>query len=133
MAEIVAKFIREFDARRERCWIAERDGEILGSVLLVRETDALAKLRLLLVEPKARGLGLGRRLVGGMPALRPPCRLRQEDALDRRGLHAARHIYEGAGFRLPPEEPHHAFGKGLVCQTWERDLLEAPSGNPTES
>ncbi|MBV8199764.1 MAG: MarR family transcriptional regulator [Acidobacteria bacterium] len=122
VAEIVAKFVRDFDPVRERFWIAERDGEIVGSVCLVKESETLARLRLLLVEPKARGLGLGRRLVGECIHFARQAGYRKITLMTDSGLHAARHLYEDAGFRLVQEEPHRAWGPDCVTQTWEVDL-----------
>jgi DNA-binding MarR family transcriptional regulator/N-acetylglutamate synthase-like GNAT family acetyltransferase len=122
VAEIAAKFLRDFDPRRERCWIAVRDGEPAGSVLLVKKTERVGQLRLLLVEPSARGLGIGRRLVD--ECLRFARRVGYHRVMlwTNDVLHAARHVYQAAGFRMLREEPHQEFGHGLVSQTWEKDL-----------
>jgi len=121
-AEIVAAFVRHHDPRRERCWIAERDGENVGSVFLVRETDAVARLRLLLVEPSARGLGIGARLVEEALRFAREARYRMITLWTHSVLAAARHVYERAGFRLVATKEHDEFGTPVVGETWELEL-----------
>lgn len=122
VAQIVAKFIREYDHRRERCWIAEREGENVGCVLLVKQSDDIAKLRLLLVEPSARGLGIGRRLVDECVCHARSSGYRTLTLWTNDVLIAARNIYEAAGFHLVDEERHHSFGHDLVGQNWVLEL-----------
>ena len=122
VAEVAAQFIERFDAKRERCWIAERDGEIVGSAFLVRKAERIAKLRLLYVEPKARGLGIGRRLVEECIAFARRAGYAKITLWTNSVLDAARHIYQQTGFTLVAEEPHHSFGHDLVGETWELEL-----------
>jgi DNA-binding MarR family transcriptional regulator/GNAT superfamily N-acetyltransferase len=122
VAEIVAKFIADFDPKKEHCWIAERDGEIVGSVFLVKKSKTVARLRLLLVEPSARGLGLGSRLVEECLRFARQAGYRKITLWTNDILHAARHIYVKAGFRKVGSERHHSFGHHLVGETWELEL-----------
>ncbi len=122
VAEIVANFIQNYDTKRERCWIAEMDGEIVGSVFLVKKTEEIAKLRLLLVEPKARGMGIGSRLVDECLRFARRVGYKKVTLWTNSVLSAARHIYEKAGFRLVEQDVHHSFGHDLVGETWELEL-----------
>jgi GNAT superfamily N-acetyltransferase len=122
VAGIVSEFIRDFDSTCERCWIAERNGEILGSVFLVKKTKTISKLRLLLVEPHARGLGLGKRLVDECIAFAKQVGYRKMILWTQSNLHAARSIYERAGFQLVHSEQHAMFGPELTAQVWELNL-----------
>jgi DNA-binding MarR family transcriptional regulator/GNAT superfamily N-acetyltransferase len=122
VAEIAAKFLSSFDASRERCWIADIDGAQVGSVFLVRHSDDVAKLRLLLVDPAGRGQGLGQRLVGECIAFAKACGYRRITLWTQSILVAARAIYQQAGFRLVATEPHRSFGQSLTGETWELEL-----------
>jgi len=122
VADIAARFLASFDASRERCWIAESDGAPVGSVFLVRHSDDIAKLRLLLVDPAGRGQGLGHRLVGECIAFARACGYRKIMLWTQSILVAARKIYQDAGFQLVAAEPHRSFGQSLVGETWEMEL-----------
>jgi DNA-binding MarR family transcriptional regulator/N-acetylglutamate synthase-like GNAT family acetyltransferase len=123
VAEIAAKFIQHFDPKRERCWIAEKDGEIVGSVFLVKKSKTVAKLRLLLVEPSARGLGIGKRLVGECLRFARQVGYEKMVLWTQSELPAARHIYQEAGFRLVQQKKHQSWGRDdLVSQVWEVKL-----------
>jgi DNA-binding MarR family transcriptional regulator/GNAT superfamily N-acetyltransferase len=121
-AEIVAQFIKNFDPKRERCWIVERDGLRVAAVFVAKASDSVAKLRLLHVEPQARGLGIGKRLVDECVRFARQAGYEKLSLWTQSILLAARHIYKQAGFRLVREEPHHSFGKDLVAETWELNV-----------
>jgi DNA-binding MarR family transcriptional regulator len=122
VAEIVARFVKHFDAKRERAWMAEADGEVVGCVFLVKQSRTVARLRLMLVEPRARGMGIGTRLVGECIRFARQAGYRKITLWTNSVLRAARHIYEQAGFRLVHEEKHHSFGHDLVGETWDLNL-----------
>lgn len=122
VAEIAAKFVRAFDPKRECCWIAEREGENVGSVFVVEKAKTVAQLRLLIVEPSARGLGIGHRLVDECIRFARQCGYKTLTLWTNDILHAARHIYQRAGFVLVSQEKHHSFGHDLVGQNWSLKL-----------
>jgi GNAT superfamily N-acetyltransferase len=122
VAGIAARFVETIDRRRERCWIAESRGERLGAVLVVKQSPTVAKLRLLIVEPKARGFGLGRRLVKACVGFARAAGYGKVVLWTQSELEAARAIYIKTGFRLVRREPHRSFGKRLVGEYWELRL-----------
>ncbi|MCP9230475.1 helix-turn-helix domain-containing GNAT family N-acetyltransferase [Mesorhizobium sp. LMG 17147] len=122
VAEILGAFVKSFDPKWEHSWIAEREGEVVGSVFVVHQSDAVAKLRLLYVEPSARGLGIGRRLVEECIGFARTKGYRTLTLWTNDVLTSARRIYEAAGFKLTDEERHHSFGKDLVGQNWNLEL-----------
>jgi DNA-binding MarR family transcriptional regulator/N-acetylglutamate synthase-like GNAT family acetyltransferase len=125
-SRILGAFVAEFDPTREDAWVAERAGATVGSIFLMKSADTgIAKLRLLYVEPSARGGGVGRKLVDTCVARARELGYRELTLWTNDILVAARRIYQAAGFRLVSEEPHHSFGHDLVGQTWRLDLAEA--------
>jgi DNA-binding MarR family transcriptional regulator/N-acetylglutamate synthase-like GNAT family acetyltransferase len=121
-AQIVADFVNKFDKTRERCWIAEMDGENVGSIILAKETESVARVRLLLLDPKARGLGLGARLVDECITFARRTGYKKITLWTHRVLVAARHIYENAGFKLTRSERHRSWGKQVVGEHWDLAL-----------
>lgn len=119
VSQIVADFITHFNPAKERCWIAEMEGEVVGSIFIVEESDKIAKLRLLLVDPKARGFGLGTKLVEECIDYSKNVGYEKIMLWTNSVLKEARHIYEKTGFKLVNEEKHHSFGQDLIGETWE--------------
>lgn len=130
VAEIAGAFAIRHDPLREGCWVADRDGEVLGSVFVVDAGGGTAKLRMLYVEPAARGLGVGRKLVGRAIGFAREAGYRRMTLWTNDILHSARHIYETFGFRLVAQERHRSFGQDLVGQNWDLELA-APDGPET--
>ncbi|WP_442595467.1 GNAT family N-acetyltransferase [Neobacillus sp. D3-1R] len=122
VAQIVSDYLTHYNPEKERCWIAEMDGEVVGSVFIVEESEKVAKLRLLLVDPKARGLGLGTRLVEECIDYSKKAGYEKIKLWTNSVLKEARHIYEKTGFKLIEEEKHHSFGHELVGEIWEMVL-----------
>jgi GNAT superfamily N-acetyltransferase len=127
VAGIVSEFVAHYDPLCERCWIAERDEEILGTIFLVKHSDNVAKLRMLLVEPSARGLGLGKRLVNECVDFARQAGYRAITLWTQSNLLAARHVYAQAGFQLvhtekPSPDSEDLYGLGSVAETWELEL-----------
>jgi DNA-binding MarR family transcriptional regulator/GNAT superfamily N-acetyltransferase len=121
-AEIVAQFIKNYDPKRERAWVAEKDGERVGAVFVAKGSDQTVRLRLLHVEQQARGLGIGKRLVEECIRFARQAGYQKMTLWTQSILHAARHIYKKAGFQVVHEEKHHSFGKDLTAETWELNL-----------
>ena len=129
VAQVAGAFLAQHDPARERCWIAERDGVNIGSVFLVRHSDTTARLRLLLVEPSARGLGLGKQLVAECISFARAAGYQQLTLWTNDVLVAARGVYVAAGFRLVASQPHNDFGPSIVGEDWELSLRSRGKGN----
>ena len=125
VAEIAGEFLQKYDPKKERCWIAEQDGENVGSIFLVKKTATVAKLRLLIVDPKARGSGIGRRLVSECVRHARQVGYKKMTLWTQSHLHAARKLYQEAGFQLTESWAVHSWGKDMVSETWDLDLEEA--------
>ena len=121
-AQIVADFVNNFDEKRERCWIAEINGENVGCIMLVKDSAEVARIRLLLVEPQARALGLGHRLVDECVKFARQADYRKITLWTHSVLTAARRVYEKAGFTLTASEPRHTWSKDVVAEYWDLDL-----------
>jgi len=121
-AQIVADFVNNYDKKRERCWIAEMDGENAGCVMLVKDSTEVARIRLLLVDPKARGLKLGTRLVDECVTFAREAGYRKVTLWTHSVLAAARHVYEKAGFTLTASEKRHTWGQDVVAEFWDLEL-----------
>jgi DNA-binding MarR family transcriptional regulator/GNAT superfamily N-acetyltransferase len=122
VATIIGEFVKNFDEKKERCWIAEKDGENVGSVFLVRKSPTVAQLRLLIVEPSARGLGLGKRLVDECTRFARQAGYKKITLWTNSILLAARSIYKKAGYQMTDSKKNHLFGHDLVSETWELAL-----------
>jgi GNAT superfamily N-acetyltransferase len=118
----VADFVSKYDPKYDSCWIAEMDGRNVGCVFLVKETEAVARLRLLLVDPVARGRGLGTRLTDECIRFARERGYHSITLWTHKVLTAARHVYERAGFRLTSSEARRSFGKNVVSEHWDLAL-----------
>jgi DNA-binding MarR family transcriptional regulator/GNAT superfamily N-acetyltransferase len=121
-AQIVADFVNKFDKRRERCWIAEMDGENVGSIMLASDSDTVARIRLLLVDPNARGLGLGARLTDESIRFARRAGYQKMTLWTHSVLAAARHVYQKAGFKLMRTERHRSWGRPVTSEHWDLEL-----------
>jgi DNA-binding MarR family transcriptional regulator/ribosomal protein S18 acetylase RimI-like enzyme len=121
-AQIVADFVNTFDDKRERCWIAEMAGENVGSIMLAKDSETVARIRLLLVDPKARGLGLGRHLADECIRFARDAGYRKMRLWTHSVLTAARHIYQQAGFKLMRSEEHESWGRPVVSEHWDLEF-----------
>ncbi len=122
VAQVVGDFLWRRDTKRERCWIAEKDGALVGCVMVVRKAPTVAKLRLLLVEPEARGMGVGSALIQACIDFARKKSYRKMTLWTHKNLKAARRLYQAAGFKLVSSIPNPSFGKKLVDETWELKL-----------
>lgn len=122
VAELMARFVRNYDATREGCWMAEIAGETVGCLALMRQSDRVAKLRTFVVTREARGRGAGKALLAESLRFARAAGYRKVVLWTQKGLNAARHLYEAAGFKLVREEPHHSWGKDHIGQYWELKL-----------
>jgi DNA-binding MarR family transcriptional regulator/ribosomal protein S18 acetylase RimI-like enzyme len=122
VARVVADFVEQFDPKRERCWVAERHGEIVGSIFVVKKSKTVAKLRLLYVEPSARGLGIGARLVDEVIRFSRQVGYKKIVLWTQSDLTSARKIYKAKGFEKVAEEGHEMFGTTSIAETWEMNL-----------
>jgi GNAT superfamily N-acetyltransferase len=122
VAQVASDFVLKYKPARERCWIAELDGRIVGSTFVVEKTAEIAKLRLVYVEPDVRGLGISRHMLETALAFAVAAEYREMMLWTNRNLTAARGLYASAGFKLIQEEPYHGFGHDLVGETWARSL-----------
>jgi GNAT superfamily N-acetyltransferase len=122
VAQVASEFVLKYNPVRERCWVADLDGRVVGSTFVVEKTAETAKLRLVYVEPDARGLGVSRHMLNAALAFAVAANYREMMLWTNRNLRAARGLYASAGFKLIQEEPYRGFGHDLVGETWARPL-----------
>ena len=121
-AQIVADYVNNHNAKRERCWIAEMDGENVGCIFVAKDSEEIARIRLLLVDPKARGLGLGARLTDEAVRFAREAGYKKMTLWTHSVLKAARHIYQKAGFKLMRSEEHKSWGQPVVSEYWDLEF-----------